>query len=142
MIQQIVPAAGWHAVFTRRNDAGEVELETIPLCTWALVETNDAGETFRYIAGFGAVDTVDKCDDVENFLGYVHESDPEGSEKYREDAERHFQTIDARDRKHRQLREAGFRQETSRGIDRWLSPKGSGRLTTRQALEELRSSVA
>jgi hypothetical protein len=141
MIQQIIPATSWHAVFVDRGEDAEIELFTIPLSCWGLVEAEDRGDAYRYITGFGADDVIDSCDDVENFLGYVHESDPKGSEKYREAAERHIRIIDERERKHQRLRAAGFRYGTSRGNVRWLSPRGGGWLSTRAALEELQGSL-
>lgn len=102
MIQQIIPANGWHAVFVTRGDAGEVELYTIPISVWALVEHQDLGDKFRGVTGYGATDIVDPVDDCPDFLGYLHEGDPEGPEKYRESAERHLRWVERRERRERE----------------------------------------
>lgn len=99
MIQQIVPADGWHAVFVTRGDVGEVELYTTLICAWALVEHEDLGGKFRSITGYGATDMVDPVDGCPDFLGYLHEGDPEGPDKYREDAERALRWVERRERK-------------------------------------------
>jgi hypothetical protein len=97
-ILQMIPAVGWHAVFVERGEASEAELYSIPLCCWALVEQDDAGDIFRFISGFGATDVIDTCDDVRDFVGYLHESEPEGIEKYSEDAQRHLRWLERRKR--------------------------------------------
>lgn len=142
MIQQIVPATGWHAVFVERGDNGEAKLSTIPLCTWALVEHEDLGEEYRSIVGYGAWDVIDPVDDCSNFLGYVHETDQEGAEKYRGLGEDTLRRQEERERKHQRLLAAGFRYATSRGMPRWWSSQAGGWLTTKQALEQLESTGA
>jgi len=66
-IIQIIPAANWDAVY--RDGDGD-ELKT-PVACWALVEEKEGNcDTFTYVVGLDATDTVDFCDTMGNFLRY------------------------------------------------------------------------
>jgi hypothetical protein len=94
-VLQLIPAHGWSAVFANRpSRTGGTELYTVRLCSWALVEEEQAGETFRSIYGYGATDIVDDVEGYEGFIGYVHQTDPEGPEKYMEAALRYVHRLE------------------------------------------------
>ncbi len=66
-IIQIIPASNWCAVY---KDTDKDELKT-PIACWALVEEKEGkGNTFTYVVGLDAADTVDFCDTMSNFLRY------------------------------------------------------------------------
>jgi hypothetical protein len=90
-ILQIAGAPGWGAVFCYRNeDTGEMELETLPVALWALVEEH--GE--QYISGYNAADYfAEPASKDPHFVGYLAEGE-DAEEKYREEAEKHLRWLE------------------------------------------------
>jgi hypothetical protein len=82
-IHQLIPAAGWRALFARRLDTGELQLWTEPLVAWALVEDTfaEAGEddvVEQAVVGMGAYGAqgVVPCPEMAGFvLTYVREDE-------------------------------------------------------------------
>lgn len=75
---QIIPADGWHARY--KQDDGKIELSRLQC--FALVErTQERGGPEQTVHGMDAdVDGhMEYCDEVSNFLGYVHKDDPDFS---------------------------------------------------------------
>jgi hypothetical protein len=96
-ILQLIPADSWSAVFVAHSSNPEKpEVYTVSLCSWALVEQEDAGETFCSIVGYGATNVIHTVDDYPDFMGYVHQSDVKGPEKYSEDAARYVRHLEKR----------------------------------------------
>jgi hypothetical protein len=67
-ILQIMPAAGWAAIYNEDDD----ELVT-PLVGWALVQAADG--TSVSVVGLAAAEQVELCDDHANFLRYAFVSE-------------------------------------------------------------------
>ncbi len=84
-ILQLIPADGWSAVFAD-VEAGELKLYTERLACWALLEHGD----HQYVTGYGGAEHLSACDECENFIGWLHDSDPAGEEQYREETEEWF----------------------------------------------------
>lgn len=71
-ILQIVPAPGWYVIYK-----DEPENVVNSLACWALVELQDGDDIFTYVAGMDAMDTVELCDSVSNFVGYQYGEKPQ-----------------------------------------------------------------
>ena len=68
-IIQIMPASNWFAMY------GDKKVGDSPLVGWALIEEADGDGIFRFVTGLDQADgTVERCDEIGNFLGYVLKS--------------------------------------------------------------------
>ena len=86
-IVQITPAnSGWRALHVARGDNGKVELIAAPLACWALLEEEDYGETYRFVEGYDATESVERCEESGGFVRYL--SPGEDPEAYHEEAEK------------------------------------------------------
>jgi len=66
VIIQIIPANGWHAVYSIRPERNKNNPVWVsPLACWALVQQ----ENVRYVVGLDS--TLSFCDQGDNFLGYL-----------------------------------------------------------------------
>lgn len=84
---EIIPAEGWHAVFAiQMGEGDQYQLESSPLVCWARVRTLmrhlptgkvDRSSPVDGIVGIGQADSItDYVENVDNFLGYRHVSQP------------------------------------------------------------------
>lgn len=79
---QIIPADKWRAVFV--NDEASIEgvqLDEEPLVCWALVAPEGKPEQTS-VQGFSRPHPIESCEDMCNFVAYLHESEQLTSELF------------------------------------------------------------
>jgi hypothetical protein len=104
IIQQLIPATGWRALFARHLETGELHLWTEPLIAWALVQEDFAEEgeddaLEQSVVGLGVdgANGVLPCPEMAGFvLIYVREG--EDLEPHRTMAETLITSWEKRDR--------------------------------------------